>query len=585
MGSSLDLATVLHRVVEVIAEATGRTDSYIFLLDEETDELVLSAATESEAAPYVGGLRVPLGEGVTGFVGASRQSYVITRDLHADPLFVLHAGLGEERYEAMICVPIVARSERLIGVVSVWSSTADHFTAEHRELAEWIAVVVAGAIENAQLHASVSRRSHVLERLAELSAMTTSGLATSRVLDLVTEFVREVEAADMAVMLVPDPSGADRLILKSIGSQLAQGGERLQGARRELLAVDAEVRRRGMTWHVAADDVRRRLGQWFGAAATAPLRVAGEDLGLLCCYRVADRAFTTDDRALLSTIAAHAALALKNALLSEDLLQHNELGYFLRDVAAGRLVAGELRERAAVLGLKPRGYTVVVGSVDFDPDVQSDWEGSALVLRQIAHGLAERIAGTRCTAGPNEVIALLPSAPGEPPLRGTRAELAAMAASLRERLGAVVTFGVSPPTASLEELRGALTEAREALAVGAAMGAAGGVYTLDDVGHHLLLSRTADLATVRDRYSVAIQTLAEYDRVKRGALIQTLAVFLDLRSRNDAARALYVHRNTLAQRLARIEVLTGLDLSDSEEWFPLQLALRIHQVRQTKAEG
>ncbi len=117
------------------------------------------------------------------------------------------------------------------------------------------------------------------------------------------------------------------------------------------------------------------------------------------------------------------------------------------------------------------------------------------------------------------------------------------------------------------------------------MGAAGGVYTLDDVGHHLLLSRTADLATVRDRYSVAIQTLAEYDRVKRGALIQTLAVFLDLRSRNDAARALYVHRNTLAQRLARIEVLTGLDLSDSEEWFPLQLALRIHQVRQTKAEG
>ncbi len=193
----------------------------------------------------------------------------------------------------------------------------------------------------------MSRRTHVLERLAELSAMTTSGLATARVLDLVTEFVREVEAADMAVMLVPDPSGADRLILKSIGSQLAQGGERLQAARRELLAVDAEVRRRGMTWHVAAEDIRQRLGQWFGAAATAQLRVAGEDLGLLCCYRVADRAFTTDDRALLSTIAAHAALALKNALLSEELLQHNELGHFLRDVVAGRLAAGELRERAA----------------------------------------------------------------------------------------------------------------------------------------------------------------------------------------------------------------------------------------------
>ncbi len=70
----------------------------------------------------------------------------------------------------------------------------------------------------------------MLERLAELSAMTTSGLATSRVLDLVTEFVREVEAADMAVMLVPDPSGADRLILKSIGSQLGAGRRTAAGA-------------------------------------------------------------------------------------------------------------------------------------------------------------------------------------------------------------------------------------------------------------------------------------------------------------------------------------------------------------------
>ncbi len=83
------------------------------------------------------------------------------------------------------------------------------------------------------------------------------------------------------------------------------------------------------------------------------------------------------------------------------------------------------------------------------------------------------------------------------------------------------------------------------------------MFTLDDVGHHLLLSRAADLATVRDRYSVAIETIAEYDRVKRASLIRTLAVFLDLRSRNEAARALYVHRNTLAQRLSRIEWLTG----------------------------
>lgn len=575
VGSSLDLPTVLGRVVEVIAGATGGTDSYIFLFDAEAEDLVLSAATESTAAPFVGGLRIALGEGVTGWVAATRQTYVVERELHADPRFTLHAGLGEERYDALICVPIVSRADRLIGVVSVWSPRPDHFAAEHVRLAEWIAVVVAGAIENAQLHASVSRRTHVLERMAELSAMTTSDLATARLLDLTTEFAREVQAADLAVMLVRDPSGTDRLILKSAG------GEELHEARRELLAVDADVRRRGMTWQVGAGEVRERLARRLGAAATAPLQVAGEELGVLGCYRVADRAFTTEDRALLATIAGQAALALKNALLAEELLQHHELGRFLRDVAAGRLVGGPLRERAATLGLKAHGYTVVAGSVEYGAAAEPEWEGPALVLRQLAHSLGERIAGARCTAGVHEVIALVPAPSGDDD--ALHGELADLARSLRARLGAAVSFGISAPAASLEDLRTALTEAREAVAVGATLSAEGGVYTLADVGHHLLLARTADLAAVRDRYSLAIDTLAEYDRVKRGALLETLSVFLDVRSRNEAARVLFVHRNTLAQRLARIEWLTGLDLSESEDWFPLQLALKIHQVRRAAA--
>jgi len=67
--------------------------------------------------------------------------------------------------------------------------------------------------------------------------------------------------------------------------------------------------------------------------------------------------------------------------------------------------------------------------------------------------------------------------------------------------------------------------------------------------------------------------------VNGSELLHTLEIFLHVRSRSEAARALYVHRNTLAQRLRRIEELTGLAASDSEEWFPLQLALEIHLLR------
>jgi sugar diacid utilization regulator len=315
------------------------------------------------------------------------------------------------------------------------------------------------------------------------------------------------------------------------------------------------------------------------------MRIAGEELGLLCCYRVADRAFTAEDQALLATIAGHVALALKNALLAEELLQHNELGHLLRDIVAGRLAPGALRERAAMLGLRARSYAVVVGSVELEPHAEPEWDGPALVLRQVAHTLGERIAGARCTANVNEVIALVPTSPADGAPASLRAELDELRAAVRSRLGAAVTFGISAPTETLEALGTGLAEAREALTTGARLRPGGGVFTLDDVGHHLLLSRTADLAAVRDRYSLAVETIAEYDRVKRASLVDTLSVFLDLRSRNDAARALFVHRNTLGQRLARIEYLTGIDLADSEEWFPLQLALKIHGVRTSQAAG
>lgn len=579
VGSSLELPTVLRHVVEVIAQATGHRDSYIYLHDEDSDDLVLAAATESVARQYVGVLRISLGEGVTGWVGASRETYVIQHDLLEDPRFMLRAELGEERYGSMICVPIVSRSDRLVGVVSVWSEARNRFTPEHIRLAEWIAVVVAGAIENARLHESVSRRTYVLERMADLSTMTTSGLAASRVLDLVTDFAREVGSADLAVMLVRDSSGTDRIILKSVGAQSAAHSQLLAQARRELLTVDAEVRRRGLTWHLAAEEVRGTLSRRFPTATTAPLRVAGDELGVLCCYRVTERPFAAEDQALLGMIAGQAALTLKNALLAEELVQHNELGHFLRDVAADRLDIGGLRERAAMLGLTARNYTFVVGSIEFDPKAKPELEGAALVLRQVANSLNERLRGTRSTAGASELIALVPATSSSGPDPELRKELTALGKSFEQRFGALITFALSSTTSSPEDFRTALTEARETLNVGASTGAGLGVLTLDDVGHLLLLSRAADLASVRDRYSTAVETIAEYDRVKRASLIETLSVFLDVRSRKEAARALYVHRNTLGQRLARMEELTGLDLSVSEEWFPLQLALKIHELR------
>jgi len=59
----------------------------------------------------------------------------------------------------------------------------------------------------------------------------------------------------------------------------------------------------------------------------------------------------------------------------------------------------------------------------------------------------------------------------------------------------------------------------------------------------------------------AIQLLAEHDTHHSTGLIGTLETYLDTGcNAQQAAERLYLHRNTLAQRLAKIESLTLLDL-------------------------
>ena len=66
-----------------------------------------------------------------------------------------------------------------------------------------------------------------------------------------------------------------------------------------------------------------------------------------------------------------------------------------------------------------------------------------------------------------------------------------------------------------------------------------------------------------------------YDKKRRGALLDTLERYLaERRSVVESARALFIHPNTLRQRLGRIEELTGLSL-DEDDLLSLELAIKL----------
>jgi DNA-binding PucR family transcriptional regulator len=88
--------------------------------------------------------------------------------------------------------------------------------------------------------------------------------------------------------------------------------------------------------------------------------------------------------------------------------------------------------------------------------------------------------------------------------------------------------------------------------------------------------------TPHDRYGQAVDELIDYDRRRNAQLVETLERYLGARcSVAESARTLYIHPNTVRQRLERIERITGLDLRN-EDLLSLELALkvaRLHRVR------
>jgi DNA-binding PucR family transcriptional regulator len=69
-------------------------------------------------------------------------------------------------------------------------------------------------------------------------------------------------------------------------------------------------------------------------------------------------------------------------------------------------------------------------------------------------------------------------------------------------------------------------------------------------------------------------------------LLHTLRGYL-LAGRNAraAAEALQIHRNTLPYRLRRIEEVLGVDLTDADDLFTLELAIRMRDARAPSPEG
>lgn len=144
-------------------------------------------------------------------------------------------------------------------------------------------------------------------------------------------------------------------------------------------------------------------------------------------------------------------------------------------------------------------------------------------------------------------------------------------AALIDRVHEVVCVGVSTLVPGLGELRVALIEARASANVAAGNGS---TIFYDDFGSFPDVASGMTLGQIRDYVEKTIGTIVEYDARRGSALVRTLRVFIMSDGQAaDTAAGLQIHVNTVHQRLARIEELTGINLRSYRDLTRVMLAL------------
>ena len=277
----------------------------------------------------------------------------------------------------------------------------------------------------------------------------------------------------------------------------------------------------------------------------------------------------------------------------------DELGLRAVGHAAIVLALDALRRRSASEALwQLRGELVTEllsgGRVDAEAAVvRADRLGSdlrlphaVLVLRcpagpadaaRALHAAAGDLAKPRplVAARDRDVVVLVPEVPGRPLTELVR-RLAGAAASTG---GPGTRAASSDPDGELSALPGALRRARALLDL-VPHREGEGVLTTSSTGLAGLLLSEVDTARVAGFADRRLGPLREHDTLRGTDLVGTLRSYLR-HDRSTAATAadLYVHPNTVALRVRRIEALLDVDLGRVEDLTDLRAALLIDEVR------
>jgi GAF domain-containing protein len=555
VSSSLEMLPMLQSIVALATEASGCHACFIYLLED--GRLTIRAASPV-FAHAVGKVQFSVDEGLTGWVARHRTPAFIRDHAMDDPRMKYVPELQEEDFQSMVAVPIMARAGDTIGVIVLHTQAPHEFTEDTVKLLVHIASLVSGAIENAQLYDRERRRVGALTDLSALAHEVAAALDALELGSVVTRGTRGLLRAEVCQLYRVGGEGT--------GLQLLASSPATVGAPPTLLEPGLEL---AALNGAGASARARSLWPELNVAnlLVTPLSAGGEHVGLLCAAAPPRQSFSDEDKEFARAVAHLTAVAIKRIELIEGLTNANIVKDLFEALAAGATTFAAAKAAEVRCDLRAPYVVVCAEPAGGREQGSGEWRDAAESVGLELGRLAPR---TAIEAGLGPVRGLLAFERRREPRLD---ELLQACRELGQSRGAAI--GVSELRDSPAEAGRAYREAIDAATIGRALQAEGGAIAYSELGAYRYLVQIAPDDAPHDRMREAVDRLIAYDNKRRTALLDTLERYLaERRSVIECARALFIHPNTLRQRLGRIEELTGLSIEE-DDLLSLELAIKL----------
>ncbi len=354
---TLDFGEATERAVSTVLDLFRVRRAVLFRLDPASGLLAcVAVAGAGDRGQWVG-RTLPVGMGATGLAMRERR-VVWSRDVAADPRLDIPEWLGAriaaEGHRSVVAVPLIWRGEAL-GVLALAASSERVFTDAELGLLSGFADGAALALQNARLYEDARRRRREAEVVAELARRIGASLDLDSVLQAVVEGARELCGSDLATICLREAdsgalvmrywTGSRNPHLASVRIEPGKGIGGLVLTTGRPFRTDDYTGDPRFTKHylavVQADEIVTAL--------VVPIRIDERIEGLLFSHNRSPRAFTDHDESILTRLAEHAALAIRNAQLYESSERRRRAAESLADV--GRLISQSLDPDVVAQGI------------------------------------------------------------------------------------------------------------------------------------------------------------------------------------------------------------------------------------------